>query len=174
MNVVLDKLDNRLKSLMGDISFKWDERCLESPVQLMATCTHNSREYGKYEAMNLERQERIWNLFSHMLAVELQELAMDQYGNTDEESIRKVLNDLYKVTDSQEYWNRIMRLTKEYFLGIGLKEKQIQAIMGYFDTLPMVMIDFCIDLTEQWNFLPAKQAQSIASALTDLIGKVAA
>jgi hypothetical protein len=67
-----------------------------------------------------------------------------------------------------------MRLTKEYFLGIGLKEKQIQAIMGYFDTLPMVMIDFCIDLTEQWNFLPAKQAQSIASALTDLIGKVAA
>jgi hypothetical protein len=172
MDPTVDKLGNRLKTLMGDISFKGYDNALNSPDQFMAICTYNSREYRRFEAMDEERQERIWNLFSHMLAVALQEKAIEKHGNTDEESIRKILNEQYIVSDSQEYWNRIMRLTKEYFLGIGLTEKQIHPIMEYLDTLPMAMIETLMDLTEPWRFFPATNAQSIALSLTDLMKEV--
>jgi hypothetical protein len=174
MDPIIEKLGNRLKTLMEDINFKWDDHALDSPDQFMTTCIHNSREYEKFEAMDPERQERIWNLFSNMLAVALQELAMDQYGNTDEESIRKVLNNSCGMTASSEYWDRSMLLAKKYFLELGLTEKQYQPIQEYFDTLPRAFIEFLVDLIRDWRLLPATKAQSIALALTDLAKEVAA
>jgi hypothetical protein len=172
MDAIVEKFSNRLEYLIGDINFTWDDHAIDSSDRFMAICKHNARQYQKFETTGEERQERIWDLYSNILAVVIQKLAMEKYGNTDEESIRKVLYTVYKETGSHEYWDRIMGVVKQHFLGFGLTEKQYQPIQEYLDTLPTAFIEVLADMIKPWRLLPAAETQSIALALTDLIEEV--
>jgi hypothetical protein len=159
---------------MGDIDFKWDGGTIDSPDQFGAMCAQYSRECKKLEALDEERRDRILNLMSNMLAIALQKVAIDEFGNTDEESTREVLCKRYAQTTSQEHWHRFMSAAKQYFLALGLTENQCRAIIEYFDAFPMAMLEFWVELARPWRLFPTAQGQSVASALTDLMREVEA
>lgn len=174
MNTTINVLSNKLQALMGDVHFKSNfDQALDSPEQLLEIGEHNLREYEKIEAMDEELKERIQNLISNILAGALQKKAIEKYGNTGGGSIRKVLYDQHKQPEAQAYWNRLRQTTERGLRGFGLTEEQRDAVMkGMFDKLPQAIMEAIEEFISPFCFLPCSEAQSIATALTDMMKEV--
>ena len=163
-------LSTRLETLMGNVNFRPEyDRVHDSPEQLLAVGKLNLREYEKIEGMDEERQERIWNLISTILATVLQEEAIDKYGNTDGSSIRLVLYGWFNQAKNREYCDRLMQTAKLALLNFGLTEEHLQYVIKCLDKLPEVIIDVLAKETGHLRLLPRSNAHSIAIALADIV-----
>ena len=166
-------LGNRLKSLMGNVNFRSDfDKALDSPEHLMAIGKHNLREYKKIEAMGEEHYERIQSLISNILAGALQEKAIAKYGNTDGESIRKVLYGLHMQPEAQVYLEMFTKSAKRCLLGLDLTGEQLEGVCKLLDTVPIAIIDVLEQFTSPLRLLPCADTQSIAMALADIMKEV--
>jgi hypothetical protein len=172
---VINNLGNRLQALTGGIDYRIDDCALDSPDQLIAMCAYNSRECKKIDALDEEHQQRIWSLIASILAVALQEEAIQKYGNTDGSSIRQVLDAWFNRPEYQVFLEKLRQTTKLSLLNFNLTEQQIDAVIeDMFDKLPRLMMGVVEKLTIPLRFFPQVEAHSIGMTLADMIREVEA
>ena len=169
MNKTINSLGQRLQVLIGDVNFRSDDRALDSPEQLLAIGEHNLREYAKVEAMDEERRERIQNIVLNMLAQVLQKEAMEQYGNTDDDSIRGILNDWCYQPDNKTYLDKLIKTAKQGIANCDFTEVQEKFFSEYFDALPSILENILTESTSHLRLFPCAEAPSIASALAEMM-----
>jgi len=170
MNASIKDLGHRLKLLLGDVHFKSDyDQALDSPEQLLAIGDHNLMEYEKIESMDEERQERIKNIVSTILASVLQKEAMAKCGNTDSGSIRQVLHDWNNQRENKVYWDKFIQCAHQALAVFNLTEEQRQTMGKMLDLLPAAMIEELDELTKPLQLIPYAEAQQIASVLADML-----
>ncbi len=170
MNATINVIGKRLQDLMGSVHFRSDfDEALYSPEHLMAIGEHNLREYEKIEAMDEERQERIWNLISTILAGGLQKEVIDKYGNDDTIAVRKFLEDLFKQPENKVYWDRLIQCINQALAVINLTEEQRQTVSKLLDLLPAAIIEGLVELTRPMHLIPYAEVQQIASVLADML-----
>lgn len=166
MDATINAMGKRLQALMCDVQFRSDfDKALGSPEHLMAIGEHNLREYEKIEAMDEEHQERIRNIVLNLLAQVLQKKAMEQYGNTDDDSIRGILHDLCYQPDNKTYLDRLIETAKRGIADGDSTEEQLKMINKYFDALPIILEDTLARLLSHLRLFPCAEAPSIASAI---------
>ena len=172
MNATIDALGHRLEILMCDVHFRSDyDPAIDSPKHFLAIGEHNLREFEKVEAMDEECQERILNIISNMLASVLQKEAMEQYGNTNGESIKKVLYGWHNQPENQAYWGNILRCAEQSLADLNLTEEQSNGLSKLFDMLPATIIETLEELTSPLRLFPRAEAHSIAIGLSDMMMK---
>lgn len=155
---------------MGDVHFRSDfDQALNSPEHLMAIGKHNLREYEKVEAMDEQHQERIKNIALNLLAQVLQKEAMEQYGNTDDDSIRRTLHDWCSQPDNKTYLDRLIETAKQGITNCNFTEEQLKIITEYFDALPIILEDTLARLISHLRLFPRAEAPSIASAIAEMM-----
>lgn len=170
MKTAINTLADRLEILVGDVKFSSDyDRALDSPERLFAIGEHNLREYEKIEAMGEQQQERINNIVLNMLAQVLQKEAMEHYGDTDDDSIRRTLHDWYSQPENQTYVDRLIEMAKRGIAGFDFTEEQLKILMEYYDALPIIMEDILVRAISHLRLLHRAEAQSISMALVDIM-----
>jgi len=163
-------MGERLQALMGDVHFRSDfDKALDSPEHLMAIGEHNLREYEKVEAMAEQHQERIKNIALNLLAQVLQKEAMEQYGNTDDDSIRGILHDWCYQPDNKTYLDRLIETAKRGIANCDFTEEQLKIINEYFDVLPIILEDTLARLISHLRLFPRVETPSIASAIVEMM-----
>ncbi|MFC2032279.1 hypothetical protein ACFLUS_02775 [Chloroflexota bacterium] len=173
MKTAINTLVERIEITMGDMNFKLDyDQALDSPEQLLEIGEHNLREYEKVEAMDEDRKERIRSIMINILAQLLQKEAIEQYGNTDDDSIRRTLHDWCSQPENQTYVDRLIETAKRGIAGFDFTEEQMKFFTEYFDALPVIMDDILVRLTSHLRLPPRAEAQSISMALADIMKKV--
>ena len=174
MNPTVDKLFNRLETLTGDIDFRWGDGALESPDKLMAMGRHNLRQLQKIQAMDPECRERIQSLQFNILASGLQEEAMGKYGNTDANSVKKILEDCWSLPEKQQYADRVIGMVKQCVARFDLTKEEVATITDILNELPLMIMNTIVEITSQSRLLPRAEAQSMAAALADIMKDVEA
>lgn len=170
MNMTTNILGEKLLTLMGDVHFRSDfDEALDSPEHLMAIGEHNLREYEKIEAMDEQHQERIRNIVLNLLAQVLQKEAIQQYGNTDDDSIRGILRDWCYQPDNKTYLDRLIETAKQGIADCDFTEEQLKIINEYFDALPIIWVDALARLISHLRLFPRVEAPSIASAIAEMM-----
>ena len=170
MRKAINTFVDRLEILIGDVNYWSDyDHVLDSPERLFAMGEHNLAGYKKIKAMDEERQERIQNITLNILAQVLQKEAMEQYGNTDEYSIRKTLNNWCSRPENQTYLDRLIETAKRGIAGFDFTKEQLEIFTEYFDALPIIMEDMLARAISHLRLLPRAEAQSISMALADMI-----
>jgi len=170
MKTAINTLVDRLEILMGDVNFRSDfDQALDSPERLFAIAEHNRREYEKIEAMDEQQQERINNILLNMLAQLLQKESMEQYGNTDDGSIRRTIHDWYSQPEDKTYMDRLIETAKRGIAGLDFTEEQLKILMEYYDALPIIMEEFLVWAVSHVRLLHRAEAQSISMALADIM-----
>ena len=120
--------------------------------------------------MDEERQERIWNLMSIILATALQKEATEKYGKADTDTIRKVLEDLWKQPDNLAFWGTLRHTEEQCVLSLGLTKEQVQAVMrDIVDRQPEAIMEYLVALCSSSNLLPRSEAQSITMTLVNMM-----
>ena len=174
MDATIMELGKKLIALMGDVQYEYDfDPALDPPERLIEIGEHNIREYEKFEAMDEEHKERICNLMSIILATALQKEATEKYGKACPDTIRKVLEDLWKQPDNQAFWGRLRHTEEQCVLSLGLTKEQCQEVMrDIFDRQPEAIKEYIVALCSSSRFLPRSEAQPIATALADMMKEV--
>lgn len=173
MNTTIDALGHRLELLLGDVHFRSDfDQALDSPEHLIAIGEHNLREYEKVEAMDEQHQERIRNTVLNLLAQVLQKESMEQYGNTDDDSIRGILHNWCYQPDNKTYLDRLIETAKRGIANCDFTEEQLKIINEHFDALPIFLEDTLARLISHLRFFPRAEAPSIASVVADMMKEV--
>lgn len=172
MKTAIDTLADRLEILMCDVHFRSDyDRALHSTEHLLAIGEHTTREFKKIEALDGERQERIQNLVSNILANVLQKAAIEQFGNANGESIRRVLHDWHKQPENQAYWVNMMHSAQDSLEGTDLTAEQRDGVIVLFESLPTTLTETLVELISPLRLFPRAEAPSIATALADMMRK---
>jgi len=170
MNATIDVLGNRFETLLGDVHFRSDfDRALDSSEQLLAIGDHNLREYEKVETMDEQHQERIKNIVLNILAQVLQKEAMEQYGNTDDDSIRRTLHDWCSQPENKTYMDRLIETAKQSITNCDFTEEQLKIFTEYFVAWPIILEDTLARLISHLRLFPRAEAPSIASAIADIM-----
>ncbi len=170
MGMKTKTLVKRFQGLMGNVNFYSDyDRALSSPDHLLKIGKHNLKELTKIDAMDGEHRDRIESLLWNILGTVLQEEAIAKYGNTDDKSIRQVLNYWYNQPDNREYCERLIKSARQGVMNLNLTEGQLQDVNKCLDKLPDVIMDILAKKTGHIRLLPRSHANSIAIALADMI-----
>jgi len=136
----------------------------ESP--LMDLENHNCSEWEK---LSEERQERIANLISAIMADIVQPLALEQFGHTSNSVIRTVLYNKMFPPDDREELNRLGQQVRKEAIGIGLNNKQADMLQQWFiSCFPTWFVGCLAELMNRWQLVPRVTARGIADTLVSM------
>jgi hypothetical protein len=132
------------------------------------------RNIREFEKLSDERRAVIFDLCSEILADIIQPRAIEKFGCADDMATASIIHDSFHFQKTIVQLGLDKQMQKEY-MAMGLTEVQAKALyeslMSYYAA---EFIQLITDLVNRWRLFPIAEAQSIASALTDLMKEVAA
>lgn len=170
MNMTIDKMVERIQSLLGDLDFSWDDRALDSPEKALEVGERYNRELERLTSMGKEQEERIFNLMFSILAMMLQMLAIREYGNDGEEAIRNVVEDIYNKPNVKADIKKLSKTIEKALMDSTLTKEQVDLVMTrVINEIPHLLMDGLTEHYTPYRLLPLMESRSIASTLSDMM-----
>ncbi len=169
--IAMDNSDRLEKMLEGTNFMCFPDLKSENPMKDLED--HNQKQWKKLDD---KRSEKIRSLIWAVAADELQQLALDKFGNTSDLAVRgvlgEILNDKLLELESKPEWQEFVKDAQDCFVSEeGMTPSKAEQCIKFcfIDS----NVDIFADNIKQWEMLPRSTAPETVDILTQMFKEVA-